>query len=413
MTEPGPVTASTVVPTGTLPPPTPAFDTSVWRVVGNPLLGALPGDSPQSLAGESVAVKDLFWVEGAALGAGIPEFLAESPRGTQSAWAVDALRRAGAAIRGIAQTDQFAYSIAGANPRYGTPPNVLVPNAIPGGSSSGSAAAVALGHASIGLGTDTAGSIRIPASYQGLWGLRSTHGAVSVDGVLPLAPTFDAVGWMTRSPQILRAAAAASLDQAAQIELESPRFAIATNLLFAAEPGVQGAFVEAVDALQRAGSLSSPELVDLGEVAELYQLFRTVQQAEAWRQHGDWITAHPGVLGTDIAGRFTLASRVTEAHEAAARVDLESARTRLDQMLDGRVLLLPSASSTAPALSADATTLEAIRMATLGMTAVAGIGGYPALSVPKLTVNGAPVGLCLVGPRYSDLALLDIAKNFI
>lgn len=404
---------STVVTVGDLPEPGPAFDTSVWRVVGNPLLPALPGEGAASLAGQSVAVKDLFFLEGFALGAGIPEFLEESPRSTESAWAVDALRRAGAAIRGIAQTDQFAYSVAGGNPRYGMPPNVLVPTSIPGGSSSGSAAAVALGHASIGLGTDTAGSIRIPASYQGLWGLRSSHGAVSVDGVLPLAPTFDAVGWITRNAQILRAAAATSLDAGAQVPLDTPRFAIATNFLFAAEPGVQGAFVEAVDALEQAGSISSPDIVDLGEVAELFQLFRTVQQAEAWRQHGDWVTAHPGVLGGDIAGRFALASRVTGAHENKARQDLTAARARLDSVLDGRILLLPSASSTAPARSADATTLEAIRMATLGMTAVAGIGGYPAVSVPMLTVNGAPAGLCLVGPRYSDLALLDIAATFI
>lgn len=408
MTEP-----STVVPPGDLPEPGPAFDTSVWRVVGNPLLPALPGEGTASLAGQSVAVKDLYWVEGFSLGAGIPEFLDESPRGTESAWAVDALRRAGAAIGGIAQTDQFAYSIAGANPRYGTPPNVLVPNSIPGGSSSGSAAAVALGQAGIGLGTDTAGSIRIPASYQGLWGLRSTHGAVSVDGVLALAPTFDAVGWITRTSRVLRAAAAASLDEGAQVALESPRFAIATNFLFAADSGVQGAFVDAVDALQRSGSIESPDLVDLGEVAELYQLFRTVQQAEAWRQHGDWVTAHPGVLAGDIAGRFTLASRVTEAHETEARKDLAAVRARLDEVLDGRILLLPSASSTAPARTADASTLEAIRMATLGMTAVAGIGGYPAVSIPMLTVDGAPVGLCLVGPRYSDLALLDIAATFL
>lgn len=425
MTEPGPDTANTVVPTavptavtpvvavGSLPAPVPALDTTVWRVVGNPLLGGLPGEGAQTLTGETVAVKDLYWVEGFALGAGIPEFLEESPRGTQSAWAVDSLRRAGAAIRGIAQTDQFAYSIAGANSRYGTPPNVLVPDSIPGGSSSGSAAAVALGHATIGLGTDTAGSIRVPASYQGLWGLRSTHGAVSVDGILPLAPTFDAVGWLTRSPQVLRAAAASSLDAGAQVELDAPRFAVATNFLFAAEPGMQNAFVQAVDALQHAGSITSPDLVDLGEVAELFQLFRTVQSAEAWRQHGDWITAHPGALGADIARRFEMASRGTEAHENEARKDMQAARERLDSVLDGRILLLPSTSSTAPARTADSATLEAIRMATLGMTSVAGVGGYPALSVPLLTVGGAPAGLCLVGPRYSDLALVDIAATFI
>lgn len=404
-----------VTPTGphSLPAPTPAFETAVWRVVGNPLLFPLSGEDAAPLSGETVAVKDLYWVEGFALGAGIPEFLAESPRGSQSAWAVDSLRRAGAAIRGISQTDQFAYSIAGANPSYGTPPNVLAPESIPGGSSSGSAAAVALGQATIGLGTDTAGSIRVPASYQGLWGLRSTHGAVSVDGILPLAPTFDSVGWITRTSSLLRAAAASSLFAGHQVSLDDHRFAISTNFLFAAESGMQGAFVDAVAALEQAGHISTPDLVDLGEVAELFQLFRTVQSAEAWRQHGEWITAHPGVLGADIAKRFELASRVSEAHESAARAELATARERLDAALDGRILLLPSTPSTAPARTADSAVLDQVRMATLGMTSVAGVGGYPALSVPLMTVGGRPAGLCLIGPRYSDLALIDIAAKFL
>jgi amidase len=368
---------------------------------------------PRPLDAETVAVKDLFAVEGFAIGAGIPEYLQGAPRSETTAPAVQALLDAGAAIRGIAQTDEFAYSIAGRNVHYGTPPNPRVTGAIPGGSSSGPGAAVALGHASLGLGTDTGGSIRVPASYQGLWGLRTTHGAVSREQLLPLAPSFDTVGWLTREPRVLRAAAAASLPAEEQSPLEDARFAVSSRLLFAADDLVQASFVGVVDRLERAGRISAPDLVDVGDPAELFAAFRTVQAAEAWATHGDWVTAHPGVLGADIAGRFEFASRITADEEAAARRAVADALARLDNTLDGRILLLPSTSSAAPQLTADAAEIDAVRTGTMSLTCVAGIGGYPALSVPVLEAAGAPVGLCLVGPRFTDLALIDLAASFL
>lgn len=158
------------------------------------------------LAGLRVAVKDLFAVAGFAIGAGNPTFLAQQSPQPEHAVAVPRLLDAGAAITGIAQTDEFAYSLAGTNIHYGTPPNPRAPGRISGGSSSGSASATTAGQVDIGLGTDTGGSIRVPASYQGLWGLRTTHGSVDRTGLLPLAPSFDTVGVLTRDPTTLRKA---------------------------------------------------------------------------------------------------------------------------------------------------------------------------------------------------------------
>ncbi|MGY4856543.1 AtzH-like domain-containing protein [Cryobacterium sp. AP23] len=396
--------------------PPAAINPTVWRVVGAPLIAAAENTGadttgPAALAGETIAVKDLFGLAGFTVGAGNPVFLREAVPATATASAVTALLTAGASVRGIAQTDEFAYSIAGDNEHYGTPPNVRVPGGLPGGSSSGPAAAVALGQASIGLATDTGGSIRVPASYQGLWGLRTTHGAVDRTGLLPLAPTFDTVGWLTRGPAVLRAAAAASLDPASQTDAPA-RFAVSGALVFAADDDVQSAFVAGVDRLTDAGLLPPPDLVDLGDLTELLRLFRVVQAAEAWRSNGDWVTAHPGALGAAVASRFEAASRSDPAEEAEARTALADARARLDAVLEGRILLLPSASSTAPSRRADPAAIDATRTSTLTMTSVAGIGGYPALSVPLLEVAGAPVGLCLVGPRHTDLALIDTAATF-
>ncbi|MEP7736247.1 AtzH-like domain-containing protein, partial [Nocardioides sp. 31GB23] len=180
--------------------PAAALDTRVWRVVGDPLVPGTPGGP---LSGESVAVKDLYAVAGHRIGAGNPawEEAARVERG--DATVVRSLVEAGADLRGIARTDELAYSLAGTNAHTGAPPNPRAPYRVPGGSSSGSASAVSLGHATIGLGTDTGGSIRVPAAYQGLYGMRTTHGAISTHGVLALAPSFDTVGWLTRDADLL------------------------------------------------------------------------------------------------------------------------------------------------------------------------------------------------------------------
>ena len=395
--------------------PPAAINPTVWRLVGTPLVAAADDTGSGALRGETIAVKDLFDIAGCTVGAGNPAYLREAVPATETAPAVAALLGAGASVRGIAQTDEFAYSIAGDNEHYGTPPNVRVPGALPGGSSSGPAAAVALGQASIGLATDTAGSIRVPASYQGLWGLRSTHGAVDRAGLLPLAPSFDTVGWLTRTPGVLRAAAGASLDPARQLPVapaDAPaRFAVSGALVFAADDDVQAAFVTGLDRLGRAGLVPAPDLVDVGDLDELLRIFRAIQMAEAWACNGDWVTAHPGALGAAVASRFEIASRTDPAAEAEARTLLAAARARLDTLLDGRILLLPSASSTAPSRHANPAEIDRARTDTLTLTCLAGIGGYPALSVPLLEVAGAPVGLCLVGPRHTDLALIDIGAE--
>ena len=413
--------------------PAPAIEKSVWRIVGSPLVAGAD-DGP--LVGETVAVKDLFDVAGFAVGAGVPAYLAESPRNVTNASAVTALLAAGAAVQGIAQTDEFAYSIAGKNSQYGTPPNAAVPGAIPGGSSSGPATAVASGQVSIGLGTDTGGSIRVPASYQGLWGLRTTHDTVAREGLLALAPSFDTVGWLTRDAETLRAVASASLGNAGRQALTAG-FAVAPALVALASTEVQDAFAAALAALAEAGLTDDLVEVTLPDADDLLEIFRTVQSAEAWATHGEWITRHPGALGDDVAPRFAFGATVDPETESFARQALELARERIESILGDRVLLLPSASSTAPSATADADTIERVRASTLRLTCVAGIAGrpalsvpvlsvaalsvaalslaalsLPALSVPVLSVAGAPVGLGLVGPPLTDLALVDLGRKF-
>ncbi len=398
------------------PPPAapPAFDQSVWRVVGAPLAPALrsPHDGPGPLDGLRVAVKDLFALAGQPVGGGVPAYLAGQPPQAASAASVTALQRAGAELAGIAQTDEFAYSIAGRNAHYGAAPNPAAPGRAGGGSSSGPAAAVALRQAEIGLGTDTAGSARVPAAYQGLVGFRPTHGAVSDEGVLPLAPSFDTVGWLTQDVTTSRAVAQVLLRPAGGSRTcATARRAVRLPLVEElADPVTRALLADRVGQLEAAGVLPAAEPADLpaGTLEQWFAAFRTVQAHEAWQAHGRWVSAHPGTLGDDVAGRFAAAAAVTGREAADARAVVAQARATLAGWLDGAVLVLPTTPGPAPLRTAGPAETDQLRGRTLRMTCLAPLAGAPAISVP-VPGHLAPVGLTLMGAAGADLALLDLA----
>jgi amidase len=388
-----------------------AVDTTVWRAAGDPLV-APTASGP--LDGLSVAVKDLYAVPGQPVGAGNPTYLLEAPVETAPAAAVAALLAAGASIRGIARTDEFAYNLTGRNAHHGTPPNSAAPTRLPGGSSSGSASAVGLGTAEIGIGTDTAGSVRVPASYQGLWGLRTTHGTVSRDGLLPLAPSFDTVGWLTRSPGVLLAALDATVPPPAPAGAPDPTVLVVPEELVAlVEPAVARSFTAFVETLDE--PVATIRLRDLGipDPAALQEQMRLVQAAEALAAHGPWIDAHPGALSPVVGDRFRAARANDPDATADAVARLDEVRTTIRRALVGRTLLFPTVPGPAPLLDADTAALERTRTATTAMTALASVGGLPAVSAPLLTVHGAPVGVCLVGGTGTDRALVIRAGRML
>ncbi|MDQ1123783.1 AtzH-like domain-containing protein [Microbacterium trichothecenolyticum] len=398
---------------------TPALDRTIWRSVGDPFL---QGRWEGPLAGLTVAVKDLFAIAGFRIGAGNPTFLEEARPEKSTAPAVADLLRGGASLRGIARTDEFAYSIAGDNVHYGTPPNGAVVGALPGGSSSGPASAVAGGHADIGLATDTAGSIRVPASYQGLWGLRTTHGLVPRQGMLPLAQSFDTIGWLTRDGETLQRVAdwCLSYDGSASTEnvygasgADLPwRFLVPEEILACAEPATRDAFSRLLAALAASEDPPPFRAVHSGDLDTTFAAFRTVQGAEAWRNDGEWMRAHPGAVGPAVAERFRIASGITPVDEAAARAELEPIAAHLAELVDGAVLIFPTVPGPAPQRTAD---VDAVRAATLRMTAPAAVAGLPSISVPLLTLPApagpAPVGVCLVSRAGTDIALVRLARR--
>ncbi|MET0468997.1 MAG: amidase family protein, partial [Aeromicrobium sp.] len=262
------------------------------------------------------------------------------------------------------------------------------------------ATAVATGEATIGLGTDTGGSIRVPAAYQGLWGIRTTHGAVSVDGLLPLAPSFDTVGWLTRDAPLLAAVGRALLppDTATPGDLVT-----SSGLTGLADPDVAAAVRRA------ASSAAAAEIAwPLAPMPDWLSALQAKQAWEAWQVHGPWLGNRMDTLGPDVRARFERAAATTEEVAAAAAEEAARAREAIRLLLGDRVLLLPSASSAPPPVG-DLAALDAVRQATMQLTCLAGLAGLPAVSIPVTTADGMPAGACLVGPAGSDRALIDLA----
>ncbi|MFI6219811.1 amidase family protein [Nocardia salmonicida] len=398
------------------------MDATVWRVVGSPLVAAT---SAGPLTGHTVAVKDLFAVAGHPIGAGVEDFLAGRAPEPRHAAVVAALLAAGAAVTGIARTDEFAYSITGGNGRTGMPVNPAAPHRVPGGSSSGPAVAVARGEVSIGLGTDTAGSIRVPASYQGLWGIRTTHQSLDTTGLLPLAPSFDTIGWLARDAVALLAVADAlyansvvpqqgpvsdsasrfGAPGAAESSAEGAELVVDPVLSAAAEPEI------AEQSLRAAVELGARPIALRGELDRWFAAFRTVQAHEAWAGHGDWLGAHPGALEPEVGDRFAWAATVTADGAAAARKVVAEAAARIRGTIGHRVLVLPTTAGPPPSREADQRTRDAVRSATLRLTCLASIAGLPAVTLPLPNRHGLPAGLCLIGAADTDRALIHLATR--
>jgi amidase len=371
-----------------------------------PSIAGAPGGP---LSGLRFAAKDLFDVAGFVTGAGNPDWARTHPApAARHAAAVAALLDGGADLRGKTHTDELAFSLNGENFHYGTPRNSRAPGRVPGGSSSGSAAAVAAGVVETALGTDTGGSVRMPASYCGLYGIRPTHGAISVDGLVPLAPRFDTVGWFARD--------AATLARLGRVLLPAGQPPVIARLLvledaFAvAGEAVRVALAPALEALRARLPSAQESLAPEGLSAWLPH-FRMLQGRDVWRTHGAWITAQEPSFGPGIRERFAWAAGITDAEVAAAEAGREEVLRRLDAVLaPGTALVLPTAPGIAPRLATPPAELEQFRNAALTLTCIAGLGGLPQVSVPAGTLEGCPVGLSVIGARGADLALLDLVE---
>lgn len=370
----------------------------------------IEGAKDGPLHGLSFAAKDLYDIAGHVTGAGNPKWARTHSPAKTHAPVVARLLAAGARLTGKTITDELAYSLMGINAHYGTPLNSAAPDRVPGGSSSGSAAAVAAGAVDFALGTDTGGSVRGPASFCGLYGLRPTHGLLPPEGVVPLAPSFDTVGWFARDMDIMIKVGGALGIEAAMTG--KPRLSAPSDLWALAEPETREALrpmKEKAEALFGSAATAplNPDSYDAWR-----EVFRICQGYEAWAAHGAWISTHAPDFSPDVRARFEAGSQVTAEEERAARQSRVKIAALLDAALDGgTVIVLPTVPAPAPLKTAEPTSLDAFRASALSLLCPAGLGGLPQISIPAAHVDGAPVGLSLLGARGSDGMLLAMARD--
>ena len=365
--------------------------------------------SSGALSGLTLAVKDLFDIKGYPTGAGSPTVLAQSGIKTRTAPVVKALLDTGARFVGKTHTDELAFSLNGKNAHFGAPVNPAAPDRITGGSSSGSMAAVAGRLADIALGSDTGGSVRAPASYGGLFGIRPSHGRLSLKRAWPLAESFDTAGFFARDGETFARVADVLFGKDRVTLPERPRLLLADDLFAQAVPEAERILRNAVQRI--VPLLGQPQSVRaVRDMDALYWAFRWLQGREAWTADGPMIERFAPPLGPGVAERFAFGRSVSDAEVARGEAVRRDFRARLAKLLgqDG-VLLLPTVPDIAPLVSAGESELDDFRNRALRLLCLAGLSGFPQISIPVAHRDDAPLGLSVIGPQGSDKSLTAFA----
>lgn len=354
-----------------------------------------------------VSVKDLFAIKGFKTGAGFPSWLAQAPDEQYNAKAVELLLQHGARLTYKTQLDEMAYSLVGNNSHHGVSVNPRDSLRTSGGSSSGSAVSVALGESDLSLTTDTAGSIRVPASYCGLFGMRPTFGAISAKGLVPLAPRFDTPGLLAQELSVLERGYQSLLGNRTIVPLNSMAWC---EVLWDGVNKELKSYAEQVFSNFEGHTtrLDDPPL----SVEERRFCFSVLQAVSLWDTHRVWLTAHLSEFGADIQQRLRWGQDISREDKERALSLLQEWNSEKSIWLpNGCVLLMPTVPSVAPLIESNTDEMNKERQVLLGLTSIAGLSGWPQLQMPALTIGKAPIGLSLLGKENSDLSLIHFAKQ--
>ncbi|MDE2787746.1 MAG: amidase [Chloroflexota bacterium] len=372
----------------------------------------LPGAEGGPLAGLTFAAKDIFDIKGHVTGCGNPHWLATHEPAETNAQVVQQLVDAGASMVGKTITDELTRGIFGENMHYGTPVNPNAPGRVPGGSSSGSASAVAGRLVDFALGSDTGGSVRVPSSFCGLFGLRPTHGRIPLDGMLLQAPSFDTIGWFARDAETFAHIGSVMLPPGPPGQ-RPRRLVVAEDAWELAEPGTRRALETAVD---RIGALfTSSAMVRLSPTSleEWSGHQQVLQSREAWESARDWIDQVNPTFSFEVSDRYAMARSVTDEQIVVAQAGRDAVISRMNEVFDGGdvVVCLPTTVSPAPLLGQRVSERHTLRLRNSALTSIAGNTGRPQISLPLAEVDGLPVGLSLLGDYGADEQLIELARE--
>jgi amidase len=371
----------------------------------------LEGAARGPLSGLSFAAKDIFDIAGSVTGGGNPDWKATHGPSARTAWVVRFLVDAGATMVGKTITDEITRGTFGENPHYGTPVNPRAPGRVPGGSSSGSATAVAGGLVDFALGSDTGGSVRVPSSFCSLYGLRPTHGRIPLDGILLQAPSYDTIGWFSRDADLF-ARVGAILLQGDIIAARPRHLIIAEDAFEMADQAVQDALRPIVDQLASLiGNCTMERLAPIS-LNDWSRQQEVLQGREALETARDWIDRVNPRLSFEVAERYQAASAISEAEVGAAKSARAAIITRMSAVLDeNSVVCLPTTPTPAPRSGERLSIRNPLRRRIKTLTCIASTTGMPQINLPLADVDGLPVGLSLLGRRGADEMLIAFARE--
>lgn len=370
----------------------------------------IEGRANAPLSGLTFAAKDLFDVAGVPTGGGNHDWPTGRALPTRHSWAVQTLLDVGATLIGKTITDEVSLGILGENAFDGTPVNVVAPGHVPGGSSSGSAAAVAAGLCDTALGTDTGGSVRVPSSFCGLYGIRPTHGRIDTTGMLPQAPTSDTTGWFARDAGTFARVSAAMLGEAIPTALPT-RMIVAVDAFGFADADVASALHPMAMRLAALIGHSREDIMAPPGLSVWAHAQRTLQPVEAYATFKDWLDTRNPRMAFSVARGMALASMVPASERSWAELMRQEVRGRMAYLLPpGTILCLPTTPFPAPKRGEKLSVLDPLRDRITCLCAQGGLAGHPQVSLPGATVDGLPVGLSIIGARGSDASLVAVAR---
>jgi amidase len=370
----------------------------------------IEGAAGGPLSGLTFVAKDLFDVAGHTTGGGNPDWPGNHEPAKQHAWAVQTLLDGGATLVGKSITDEVSLGILGENVFQGTPVNSAAPDRVPGGSSAGSAAAVAAGMCDIALGTDTGGSVRVPASFCGLYGIRPTHGRLDLSGMMGQAPSSDTTGWFARDGKTFAKASAVMLEEAIPDKLPD-RLIVAVDAFGFTDGKMRAALLPIVERLGELVETIDEEVMAPPGLSTWAKAQRTLQPYEGWLTFKDWLDAANPAMAYSVARGLAAAAAIPAAERDWANMMRQEARARLDYLLPpDTVLCLPTTPFPAPMKGLPISQTDPLRLQIACLCSHGGLTGVPQVSIPGATMDGLPVGISIIGRRGTDAQLVALAQ---
>ena len=357
------------------------------------------------LSNLNFVLKDMCDVKNFKTSCGNPDFFKKCDFANDYAPFLKDLLNEGPVLKGITVCDEFFYSLIGENGHYGTPTNLNAPSCVPGGSSSGSAAALTTDLYDFSIGSDTGGSVRIPASFCGLIGMRPTHNRINTKGVYPMAPSFDTVGWFANNPEIFQKVGNVLLNNIERSNVDFKQYVVAEDLLELCDAEVQSNFNNYINV--NIPNINKTRL-STNTKAIIADNFRILQGAEVKANIIPWIEKNKPNISPEIRSRIDMASKITDIEVNRALIFRKTLIDEIKKSLpDGTIAVFPTSPFSAPKSGQDDESLGSFRKRLMELTSIAGMTSRPQITIPRLKDKSGPVGISLLGWKYSDEILLN------